>query len=87
MNYKSNSHYDSNTKKRLDNPEHYDRMIELLMKYNPVMEHNVSFALRTINVCIVEACFDGDHSTGCCAAYRMPSGKIRLFLEPLIPIN
>ncbi len=85
--------YDELLKARLDNPRHYDRMISLIMQYNPACYQlfggNREWACNVINTCIRSVTDGGEHdyATGCCMAMRTASGKVRLFLEPLVPIQ
>jgi hypothetical protein len=76
--------YDSYYKSKVDNPEHYDRMISLILIHNPGCKDAV-MAAATINVCIREALLDkADYATGMCMAlYHARGDKVRLFLEPL----
>ena len=78
----------------LDNPDHYDRMVALLVKYNSYFRRQAEYgscfsaeekAREIIDHCIFGALEHGDCATGCCMALKTPSGKIRLFLEPLFP--
>jgi hypothetical protein len=79
-------HYDDVCKSRLVNPKHYDRMIALLPTYNSSVKDSEQ-AAYILNVCILGAIQEGDYATGCACAYKTPTGKVRLFLEPLIPLT
>ena len=74
--------YDNVLRERLTNPAHYDRMIALITLHNDACE-NEEWATRVVNQCISQASYLGDYATGMCAAYKTPSGQIRLFLEPV----
>ena len=63
-------------------PHHYERMVDYLMALNPAC-HTRAWATDAIDKCIRGALNYGDTSTGMCAGYRNPSGKVRLFIEPL----
>lgn len=80
--------YDSVLREKCENPTHYDRMIALIAKYNPAAQNDVNWASETVNICIRGVVYGGydDYGTGCCVAKRNGEGKVRLFLEPLIPI-
>ncbi len=80
--------YDEQLKERCENPKHYDRMIALIMQYNPSCKDR-DWACDVINLCIRGVTDGGnrDYSTGCCMALRTGSGKVRLFLDPIIPIH
>jgi len=71
-----------------ENPSHYERMIDLLMMYNPSCTSR-EWAENAINACISGVVFGGDldRSTGCCMALRNREGKARLFLVPLCPVT
>jgi len=78
-------------KRYLENPDHYNNMVRLLVEYNPMYERRAKQTLSTaeekaadiIDYCIRGALDKGDTSTGCCHATKTPAGKVRLFLEPL----
>jgi hypothetical protein len=78
--------YNDFCKSKCVNPAHYDRMLALLPTYNTSVksEEQATFILNT---CIFGASQEGDYATGCVVAYKTPTGKIRLFLEPLIPLT
>lgn len=80
--------YDELLKGRCENPDHYDRMIALIMRYNPACL-DMEWAREVINHCISSVTDGGerDYATGCCMARRTSTGKVRLFLEPLVPIH
>jgi hypothetical protein len=77
--------YDETLKAKLWAPIHYDRMIALICKYNPMCKDE-AWACDAINICIRNVGDDGVQSsaTGCCMALRHKD-QVRLFLEPLIP--
>ena len=78
-------------KEHLESPDHYERMVKLLVEYNPLFVERGGIdgaeeeARHIINICIRGALQYGDSSTGCCHATKTSYGKVRLFLDPLIP--
>jgi hypothetical protein len=82
-----NPSYDMVSESRCQNPAHYKRMIALLLAYNPTSVRDEENAAYIINTCIREALEYGNYAIGCVAAYKTPTGKVRLFLEPLIPLT
>ena len=86
--YENHQAYNKLLRDRLSNPEHYERMVKLLLDYNPAMENNPNTALNTINECIEGCGHSGDYAIGCCVAYRYGyCGSVRIFLEPLISLD
>jgi len=76
-------YYDTYLREKVDNPIHYDRMIDLIMAYNPHCK-DVDWATNTVNMCIRGVNADcRDYATGGCMALYSRGGKVRLFLEPL----
>jgi hypothetical protein len=78
-------------KNHCENPDHYDRMVKLLVEHNSLYRRTASLtrtaesnAATIIDLCISKALFDGDYAIGCCFALKTSAGKVRLFLEPLV---
>ncbi len=78
--------YDELLKAKCENPIHYDRMIELIVKNNPSCKGR-DWATDAINNCIMGVLYNEtlrDYATGGCMAMRGARG-VRLFFEPLFP--
>jgi len=68
---------------KLTNPNHYKRMVNLVMQHNPACEGE-DWAKNVINRCINQSVMFGDYATGMVAAfYNWESEKVRIFFEPL----
>jgi hypothetical protein len=74
--------YDNLLRERLTDPDHYDRMIALIMLHNDSCTDE-DWASDVINTCIRDASVYGDCAVGMCAAYEGDNGKISLYLEPI----
>jgi hypothetical protein len=72
-------------KHMVENPEHYDRMIALIMLHNTYHPGDAGWAEGVVDTCIRGAIANGaDYATGCCMALcSQRTDKVRLFLEPL----
>jgi hypothetical protein len=83
---------DKQFRDRCENPNHYDRMIKLVASYSTAAkrsENPEEWATDAINHCISQVTSGGleDCATGCVMALRTRDGRVRLFLEPLLPIH
>jgi hypothetical protein len=69
----------------LIHPEHYDKMIELVMLHS-VHAGDIDFATNAVNNCIRGALRNEDptdtYTIGGCMAIYTRDGRVRLFLEP-----
>ena len=70
-------------KEQIVNPDHYDRMIRLIMRHG-AHPGDIDFATTVVNTCIRGAMDNmSDYAAGCCMALYTRLGKVRLFFEPL----
>lgn len=74
---------------QVENPAHYDRIVKLVVLHNKWLEGDEARATDVVNLCIqgVEREPGSSYALGMCMAMRTKAGKIRLFLEPLCPID
>lgn len=82
---KSEFYWDSQRERCLY-PEHYDRLIKLVMLHG-ARPGDIDFATVVVNRCI-DGALDSlaDYSTGGCMALYSRSGRVRLFFEPLVDV-
>lgn len=84
-NKRSEFYWDSK-RNQCTNPDHYDRMIQLVMLHG-AKKGDIDFATVAVNRCIDGALAEkGGYSTGGCMALYSAiyhPNKVRLFFEPL----
>lgn len=78
---------------KLDNPNHFDRVVYLIQKLNPACT-NRDWAERCVIDCISGALRNAHYATGCCIAWRVnrhADGKdvnrVVIYFDPLIPTH
>ena len=75
--------YNETLRNLCEHPDHYDRMIGLIINHNSYCDGS-DWAADAINQCILTALKDGDASTGMCTAVLIKdSGKVLLALDPI----
>jgi hypothetical protein len=73
--------YNEELRSKLSNPEHYDRMIALIMVHNDACK-DVDWAANCINICITQVLNGSTYcETGMCRAEGDEDGSILLSLK------
>jgi hypothetical protein len=74
---------------QVENPAHYDRIVKLVVLHNRFMEGSTIRATDMVNLCIQGVGREpgSSYAIGMCMGMRTMAGKVRLFLEPLCPVD